>query len=155
MNDNRDHLRALLAAYVEATGLEVSMSPVRMRVLREIDRFPSRITPEDVRAVLGIVRRAVENGVHGYTDASLDFRNAMKPETLEERVLKMRQARARKAGALRVQAAGTPRAETVAAPQGGTISRMVPAPEAVPNVPLADVKAAVRDLERKLRGGGQ
>jgi len=134
MNDGREHLRALLAAYTEATGLALTLSPERARVLREMDR--RGFTPADVRAVMGGIKAHIARGTHGYTDASLDWRNAMRHvDTFEERVQKCRQAAVRKAGARRAQAAAAPRAETVPTPDGGTVTRIEPPRATVPEVP--------------------
>ena len=38
MNDGKDHLRALLAAYNAATGLALTLSPFREKLLRALDR---------------------------------------------------------------------------------------------------------------------
>ena len=148
MNDNRDHLRALLAAYVDFTGLPVVWTHEREKVLRELDR--RMVTPDEVRAVLAGVKRHMARGTFGYTEASLDFRNAMKPDTMEERVLMMRQAKGRKAGAVRVQASCMSRAETVPVPGGGTVTRIVPPRDTVPEVPRVDGSRIAEEM-RKFR----
>jgi len=92
------HLKALFDAYVAASGRTLTLSPMRERVLREFDR--RGFSPEDVRAVLQVLRSRVERGVTGYTDASLDWTNAMaNVDRFEERLALLRQARARKRGA--------------------------------------------------------
>lgn len=145
------HLQALLDAYVEVTGLAVTLSYQRAQTLRELDR--RGITPADVRAVLQRLKGHIERGVKGYTDASLDWRNAMQEDTLEERALKLRQERARKAGAARVQAAGTPRAATVQTGDG-TVTRLAPPGDAVPEVDPAAVKRALAEFREKLGRAG-
>jgi hypothetical protein len=141
------HLQALLDAYVEVTGLAVTLSYQRAQTLRELDR--RGITPADVRAVLQRLKGYVERGVKGYTDASLDWRNAMQEDTLEERALKLRQERARKAGAARVQAASTPRAATVQTGDGN-VTRLASPGDAVPEVDPAAVKRALEDFRKNM-----
>ena len=94
------HLKALLDAYIEVTGLPVVLSYERARVLTELhDRG---ITAEDVKAVTWRIKRHVSAGTKGYTDSSLDFRNALgNPDTFEERALKLRQEQLRKRGAIK------------------------------------------------------
>lgn len=139
-----EHLRALLAAFTETTGLAVSMSPMRLQALRHIHR--RGITPEDVRAVLGWLRRTVERGVKGFTPASLEFRNAMNPDTLEERLLTLRQARARaKAAQAKPDVAQTRRL-----PDGRT--EAVLAEGVAPGVDGHAVKRALAEFRRQMGG---
>ena len=88
------HILALRDAYVEVTGLAVALIPVRQQMLRHIHR--QGITPAEVKAVLRWLQRAIAQGARGFTKASLDFRNAMEPATMEERVIAYRQAQHRK-----------------------------------------------------------
>jgi hypothetical protein len=75
MNDNRDHLRALLAAYNEAVGIDLDLDRDRMEVLREVDK--KGLTPADVRAVALETRRLVASDDKRYTDSSLLFENLL------------------------------------------------------------------------------
>ena len=111
MNDNRDHLRALLAAYNEATGMELSLSHGRMETLRECDR--RGIGPADIAAVLGVLKGRVARGVAGYTDSSLLFDKAIgvgrNVDRLENRIQQIAaMARRRKPGAAAVAPAAAP-----------------------------------------------
>lgn len=146
INDGRQHLRDLLSAYVEVTGLAVAWTWDREKVLRELDR--RGVSPDEVRAVLVVVKRHMARGTFGYTEASLDFRNAMKPDAMEERVLKVRQAKGRTAGAKRERAAGLPRAETVPSPAGGTVSRIEPPRGPAPEVPPVDGAFIAEEMRR-------
>lgn len=150
--DNRDHLRALLAAYVEITGLEVTLSFPRRTTLREFDR--RGFTPADVMSVLGRIKKLMAAGAKGYSDVSLDWRNCMaNVDTFEEHLLKIRQARGRAAGAKREATAAAPRAQTARLPGGGTMSVLasVPTPERI-----APIKGALTKLiHEQLRKGQQ
>lgn len=135
MNDHRDHLRALHAAYVEATGVPVTLSSERLKTLREFDR--RGLTAGDVRAVLGKLKALIARGVQGYTDASLDWRNAMaNVDTFEERALKVRQEKARKAGVKPVR----PEAVTVQLGAGESVTRLAVAAAPPAEVPRVGVK---------------
>jgi hypothetical protein len=75
MNDGRDHLRALLAAFNEVVGIDLDLDRDRMEVLREVDK--KGLTPADVRAVMQELRRLVVSDDRRYTDSSLLFENAL------------------------------------------------------------------------------
>ena len=130
MTDHRDHLRALHAAYVEATGVPVTLSPERLKTLREFDR--RGLTAADVAAVLGKLKALVARGIQGYTDASLDWRNAMaNVDTFEERALKIRQEKARKSAVKPAR----PAAVTVQLGAGESVTRLAVPAEAPAEVP--------------------
>lgn len=132
----QEHLKALFDAYVETSGRALTPSHQRKRVLREFDR--RGFTADDVRAVLGELQRRMARGVQGYTDTSLDWKNAMGDvDRFEERLALLRQARARRRGtAPRPEAA-----QTRALPGGGTVSVLAPASEAEAE--------SIRDAARK------
>jgi hypothetical protein len=117
------HLKALLDAYVEVTALPVTLSYQRALVLTELhDRG---ITPDDVWAVLTRIKRHISAGTGGFTDSSLDFRNALgNPDTFEERALKLRQEQLRKKGIRRAPDV----AKTRTLPDGSTTTVLVPTP---------------------------
>lgn len=139
------HLQKLLDAYVSATNLPVSLSCQRAHMLTDLHN--RGITAEDVTAVLNAVKRKIERGDGGFTEASLDFRNAMNPDTLEERALLLRQQAARKKKRL-------VKAETVThtMADGSTVSVLTSNSDSQPPklVDMAAFKAGIRDLERQV-----
>ncbi len=142
--DAPPELQALLDAYIAATGLRVTMSYQRQLTLSEL--HAREITAADVTAVLLALKAKIARGDKGFTDASLDFRNAMEPDTLEERALKLRQAALRRRGAL-------PKADasrTTALPDGGSITRLEP-PQPT-EVERARVSTALKGLVKDLEG---
>jgi hypothetical protein len=139
------HLQALFVAYTEASGIPLSPSHDRKAVLREMDR--RGLTPEDVRAVIGRVKWHLAKGTKGFSDASLDWRNAMgDADKFEERALKLRQEQARKAGVRPVKDAAQTR--QVAAGESVTVL----APEVTERKPINLTEATRAEIE-KLRGG--
>lgn len=142
------HLQALFDAYVEATGLQISLSPTRERTLREFDR--RGISPEDVRWVLVVLKGRVDRGVSGYTAASLEWLNAMADvDRFEDRLATLRQERARR------KAKARPRevVQTVRRPDGSTVAATLPTPEADAQRISDAVKRQAEELRRKLTGG--
>lgn len=93
MQDNKDHLRALLAAYNAATGLDLSFSPARERILRCVDK--AGVTPADVGAVMEELKRLRKIGKEPYhLDAILTFESAIaNVDRLENRAKLLRQKR--------------------------------------------------------------
>ena len=91
----KQHLQALFDAYVEASGLHITLSPPRERTLREFDR--RGITPADVRWVVSALKGRVDRGVPGYTIASLEWGNAMADvDRFEDRLATLRTTRDRR-----------------------------------------------------------
>lgn len=154
MNDNRDHLRALLAAYCEPLGLSLMLSTGREKTLREVDK--RGITPAELTSVVRELQRRVNTGVTGYTEACLTFENVvgkwLDVDRLENRVQMLREKAKRRAGAKSAQRRCAPRAETVRMPDGGTVSRAV-APLAGEEVPVDTVKREVAAFFKKMKGG--
>jgi hypothetical protein len=97
--DNKDHLRALLAAYNEVTGFELTFIAAREKWLRALDKL--ELTPEDVRAVMRELKRLVESDPKRYPESCLDFRNAMMDtEKFDGRARRLRaRAKRKKQGA--------------------------------------------------------
>jgi hypothetical protein len=140
------HLKALLDAYIEVAGLPITLSYERARVLTELhDRG---FTPEDVRLVLGKLKRLIASGTKGYTDASLDFRNAIGDvDKFEERAIKIRQERLRRRGA--VKQPDVP--QTRALPDGSRTTVLAPAPPARdPAEIAAEVRRQAEEFRRKM-----
>jgi hypothetical protein len=75
MNDNRDHLRALLAAFNAEMGVELTLDREREKTLREVDK--KGLTPDDMRAVMRHLRGLVSSDDRRYTESSLLFENAV------------------------------------------------------------------------------
>jgi hypothetical protein len=150
MSDAPEHLRAMMDAYKAATGLRLTLSYARMQALAMIAALDVEDGEEpfgaaDVAAVMGELKRLIARGAHGYTEASLDFRNAiLDVDKFEERARKLRQR------ALRLRGTAPKRLEatTTKLPDGSTVTRLaLPQPDDAPRpVSLGSVKAAVRKL---------
>lgn len=133
--------RPLFDAYVRASGIAVSPSMPRIDACAEI--AARGFTAEDVVAVLKRIQGHLSKGTLGYTDASLDFRNAMlKVDLFEERALKLRQEKARRPVAKKLVPVSRP------LPDGRT--ETVQAPELEREVPAVDVSAALRKMADEL-----
>ncbi len=100
------------------------------------------VTGAEVAAVLAMVKRKMERGDSGFTDASLDFKNAMNPDTMEDRVWRVRQARERAKGARARPAV----ARTDRLPDGSTVSRLDEA--AAPAPPARSLQEMVAEAMR-------
>lgn len=95
MNDNKDHLRALLAAYNEVTGFDLPFIRAREHALRNLDKLG--LTPDDVRAVMRELKRLVASDPRHYPESCLDFRNAIvDTEKFDGRARRLRARTARK-----------------------------------------------------------
>ena len=98
-----------MAVYAEETGRPVRLNWARQSALSAIAALP--VGPDeppfgaaDVRAVLQHIKALLRAGKGGVTEASLDFRNCLlNVDTFEERARRLRQRRARSAGAKRAQ----------------------------------------------------
>ena len=147
MSDNRDHLRALFDAYVKTSGIPLTLSYPRLATLREFDR--RKLTPEDVVSVVQGIKAHIDRGTQGYTESSIDWRNAMGDvDTFEERALKARQSKERRKGS-------KPRpvvAVTTAVSPGESVTRLDQAPPS-DLVPPIDMKKALRDLANNIGKG--
>lgn len=101
MNDGRDHLRALMAAYTEVTGVDLPLDYERRKTLQALDK--KGLTPDDMRAVMKRLKALVESTDTRYTESSLLFSNAVgkrdQVQKFEERALLLRRNRKRSAGA--------------------------------------------------------
>lgn len=135
----RATVEELHAAYVAASGYNVSLNRQRGEYLREIWLMPHGFAVEDVRAVIAGIRAHIAKGTPRYTERSLLFSNAMKPESFEERALLCREAKARR----EAKAKRAAQAPVVAAPE-----------TVLPNVPMEQFKGGMEELRRKLSGGG-
>lgn len=100
MNDGRDHLRALMAAYTEVTGIDLPLDYERRKTLQALDK--KGLTPDDMRAVMKHLKALVESTDTRYTESSLLFSNAVgrrdQVQKFEERALLLRRNRKRSAG---------------------------------------------------------
>lgn len=89
MNDNRDHLRALLAAYNEVTGFDLELTHARVTVLKEVDKL--KLAPEDVKRVMIELKRLTVADPKHYPESCLDFGNAIgHVERFESRAKRLR-----------------------------------------------------------------
>lgn len=126
MSDNRDHLRALFDAYIQASGCVLTLSPTRTKTLREFDR--RGITPDDVRWVVQVIKGRVDRGVQGYSETSLEWKNVMGVgidiDRFEDRLATLRAARARKKGREREAQASRPAPVSVQTGAADTVSRL-------------------------------
>lgn len=135
-------LQALLSAYQQATGFQVSLSYERKRTLSDL--HARGITPADVTGVLNELKRLIQSGTKGYSDSSLDWRNAMgNPDTVEERVLRLRQRHARKPKPVE-------QVQHERQTGNGTI-RVLEDPVSDRSVPAIDVRAGLLDLANSLK----
>jgi hypothetical protein len=95
--DNKDHLRALLAAYNEVTKMDVAFTSGRESMLRRIDRLG--LTPADMAAVVLELKRLVESDPKRYPEACLDFHNVcFDHDRFETRAKRLRARKERRAG---------------------------------------------------------
>jgi len=133
-------LKALLDAYVAVTGIAVSLSFKRQYDLGQL--VERGMTAQDVTDVLQKLKRLVARGTHGYTDASLDFRNALgNPDTFEERALKLRQENFRRK-------ASQPKAQIAVVRGDCTVLDEQPA-----NEPIQMSKSLVRETLKRIADG--
>lgn len=131
MNDGKDHLRALLAAYNAATGLALTLSPFREKLLRALDR--RKLTPADMTAVIGELQRLIVADPRRYPETCILFTNAVaNVDKFEERALVLRGKVARKR----------------------TAAKAAPAAEKTP-APLADSQATAEALRQWREGQGR
>jgi len=86
----------LLDAYRKASQMPVSMSYQREMDLTEMVK--RELTPEDVtNVILDLKKKISQDRTGTYTPVSLQWRNCMNPDTMEERALGIRMERLRKA----------------------------------------------------------
>lgn len=135
-SDNRDYMRALLAAYTEVTGIELDLDHDRRKTLRELDK--KGLTPDDMRAVMRHIKALVESTDTRYTDSSLLFTNAVgsngKVGKFQEWAQLLRKRKAKRASQPASAAPAKPSAEEEARIRAGA-------------------KRAMDDLKAKIRGG--
>lgn len=101
-----EHLQSLHAAYVEVTGIAVSMrSYDRQQSLVEIHE--RGLTADDIRAVMRELKRLVDSRDprnECYTPACLEWRNAMGGvDRLEDRAARLKQSAKRKEAAMHIR----------------------------------------------------
>jgi hypothetical protein len=108
----------LYDAYVAATGRALYLSTARRFMLRQLAE--RNVTAADVKEVIGFIRRKIARGDGGFTEASLDFRNAMEPDSMEDRMWRVREAKGRAKG----DKAKPVVARTDKLPDGSTVSRL-------------------------------
>lgn len=110
--------QALYDAYVVATGRPLYLSTPRRFMLRQLAE--RGVTGADVAAVLGMIKTKIARGDGGFNEASLDFRNCMEPDAMEDRVWRVREARRRRKNAQAKPLV----ARTDTLPDGSKLSRL-------------------------------
>lgn len=145
------HLKPLWDAYFSETGLpELTASHPRMMALKELDR--RGVKPEDIRGVIAGIKRAIANGVTGFTEASLDWKNTIGAvDRFEERVLRYRQAVQRRRGVAREAAQAAPRPMERKLPDGSTLNVLDSEPEKTFVPPVKGTLSKL--IEEELKGG--
>lgn len=149
-------VRALMAAFREATGLPVTLTYERARVLGEIAaRCEPPLGPEDVKAVVVAIRRDLAGARPRFNEASLQFGNLFgDPDVFEDRALACRaqaaRKRARAAGDARDARAAQPIPHIRQMPDGSTVTVLAPAGE-TREVPVADAAEALRGIADSLK----
>lgn len=137
-----EHPSSLLKAYSVATGIELTLSESRKHLLSQV--WATGVRAEDVTAVCKELNRLIKAGTKGYTESSLDFRNVFVPDTLEERVVRLRQRQKR-----------LPKPVpdvTHEIPLGANVVRFLAPQEPDLNVPLAAVQEGFANLTRNIKG---
>jgi len=143
--------RDLFDAYVSETGIPLSHAYHRQVCCTQL--VTRGVTPDDVRAVLRAIARALRAGEGGFTPASLQWRNTLgNPDNFEERVLAERQRRQRAKGAS-IRASKEVR-EVRTMPDGTTIARLVDVPKEEPR-PVAPLGSLVEAVRREMEGGSR
>ncbi len=140
----KQQIRALFDAYIEASGLCIAYSNSRESTLREFVR--RNIQPADILWVLKVLQGRIDRGVSGYTLSSMEWHNAMDPDTFEDRLALLRRERDR-----RRRKPATESAHTHRLPDGGTITVLAPTPEPEAAAIAASVKEQAAALRRQLR----
>jgi hypothetical protein len=136
--------RAVFDAYLKVTGIPVTPSTARIDTCNQI--LKRGITAEEVEAVLKRLQQLIRSGKFGYTDSSLDWRNAMlKVDQMEERVLKLRQEAARRPKPRPMVPVSRP------LPDGRTETVQAPAPDREPVSidPAKTFEAMAAELRKK------
>ena len=124
----------LLAAYVTATGIPVTLSQTREMSLTQLVQVGA--TPEDVLAVITELKRLMKKKPEVYDAGCLEFRRCMAdPDRFEDRMLRLRQEALRK----RPAAKPVPREQS----DGKGVLRVLDAP--VPEEPKQIDPAVIAD----------
>lgn len=150
LRDVPEGIRELHEAYCAASGMPVSLGNYdRQMVWTQIAALEAKITPADVTALIGAIKKKIARGE--LPPESLEFRNAIgNVGKLEERILAMRQQAARRRGDGARAARQGPAAQTrQVGPDGETVSVIAPRVEAGA-VPVANAAAALRSMARDL-----
>ncbi len=141
-----EYQREMMAVYREETGRPVHMSVGRNSMLKQMMKMEIGIG--DARAVLRWLKRSVAGGA--LPASSLDFRNAMKPEAMEDRLLRLREARERGRG---VKREGVVVGQARKLPDGRT-ETVLTAPGAADLARMDElVKKQMDAFREKMRGG--
>lgn len=149
LNEAPPEVKAMHAAFVEATGYPVTLTYARATALSAIvfREVEPALGPDDLKAVVKAIRADMASRRPRFNEASLQFGNLLgDPDVFEDRALACR-AHARRKAAARPK---PPVAETDAS---GT-TRLVPGKSAEPVPGGALLAGVLRDLAGKCEGAG-
>ena len=133
--------QSLLAAYVTASGLTLTLTYSRQMSLTQLCEMG--MTETDMTMVIQYIQKQIKMGTKGFTFASLDFRNAVADvEKFEETCQRLRQE------ALRKRPVPKQVAE-VRNDGNGACSRLVEQPQPEPKV--IDLRASLINLASNLK----
>jgi hypothetical protein len=130
--------KALMGAYHQATGFELTITYQRANTLTTIHEMG--IVPQDITNVVRELKRLMRDKPKTYTETCLEWRNCMDPDTLEERVQVLRQRELRKRKTTQV--------EVERNTGSGVIRVLADAPQKEPQV--ADVRASLIHLAQSI-----
>lgn len=137
----KTHLVALFTAYVESSGRDLVFGPHYEPTLRQMDR--RGISPDDVRAVMQLIRHRIDKGISGYTEASLGWKNAMFDVLqFDDRLAEIRAARKRRAARAAEKPALPPAAPCAVASDSAEADAIA-----------ARVREQAAEFRRKMGGG--
>ena len=149
LNEAPPEVRAMHAAFVEATGYPVLLNYTRAQALMAIvsrDVHPP-LGPDDLKAVVRVIKADIAGRRPRFTESSLQFGNLLgDPDIFEDRALACR-AHAKRKASLKPK---PPVAETGA--DGAT--RLVPAKSAEPKPSGALLAGVLRELAAKTEQAG-
>lgn len=140
-------VKAMHAAFVEATGYAVSLSYSRAQALWAIvtrDVQPP-LGPNDLKAVVRAIKADMRSPRPRFNEASLEFGNLLgDPDVFEDRAMRCRQAAQRRLGA-------KPKPPVPVTDASGT-TRLLPATSAEPAPISRKVIEEMKDFTKRLEG---
>jgi hypothetical protein len=140
-------VKALLAAYREATGLAVTLSYERGRVLDDL--VMRGMTGDDIREVVRYIKIDLRSPRPRFNDASLQFTNLLgKPDVFEDRALACREVKRRKEAAR----PRPPVAQTDAIGTSRLVEASPTAPRAAGTLLAGALRQIAEQVEKKAEG---